>query len=244
MSTRQVGAGAASWRGHGDPVQARHLDVEQRHVDGVCAYRVEHLVAAADLGDDGQVALQFEQRGHRAADQCLVVGEQQPDHGGRSTRPEAADWAVRPVPTDSRAPSASARRRRPPAPDRRRRRAGAPTPSSRTSTLYGVRRISQRGARLCRTRFVTASRMVQANSSRHRPWHLVGRGRQVGLARSAAARAARAAAISPGQRDAAHAERRGAHVGQRVAAEHLQVAQLRRGPARGRRRPAAGPARP
>ena len=38
--------------------------------------RRDHLVAAADLSDDLEVALQVEQGGQRRADQRLVVGEQ------------------------------------------------------------------------------------------------------------------------------------------------------------------------
>ena len=47
----------------------------------------------ADLGDHLEVGLQVEQRGQRAADQGLVVGEQQPDHAARppaaGSRPRA-----------------------------------------------------------------------------------------------------------------------------------------------------------
>ena len=46
------------------------------------AHQLDHLVPAADLGHDLQVGLQGEQRGQRAADQRLVIGEQQADRGG------------------------------------------------------------------------------------------------------------------------------------------------------------------
>jgi len=65
--------------GHRDPVEARHLDVEQRDIDAVGAHRFQHLVASPDLGDDREIALHFEQCRHRATDQGLVVGEEQPD---------------------------------------------------------------------------------------------------------------------------------------------------------------------
>ena len=41
----------------------------------------DDLVAATDLGDDVEVGLEVEQRGEGAADEGLVVGQQQPDHG-------------------------------------------------------------------------------------------------------------------------------------------------------------------
>ena len=40
----------------------------------------QHLVAGPHLGDHLQVGLEAQQGGQRAADQGLVVGEQQPDH--------------------------------------------------------------------------------------------------------------------------------------------------------------------
>ncbi len=72
--------------GGGHPVHAGHLHVQQGHVDVVGLDRVEHLVAPAHLGHHRQVGFQVEQGGHRAADQGLVVGQQQFDHEGTSTR--------------------------------------------------------------------------------------------------------------------------------------------------------------
>ena len=133
-------------------------------------------------------------------------------------------------PTVSRAPSASARRRRPrrPCPSAaagaaaRRRRRRSPRCPGRAAPRRGA-------ARLCRTMLVTASRMVQANSSRSRRRHLVGRAGQVGLDVRRGQRLPGGGDL-PGQRDAAHAQRGGPHVGQRVAGQPLQVAQLGAGP--------------
>ena len=71
-----------------DAVEPGHLDVEQGDVGAVLAGGRDDLVAAADLGDHLEVGLEVEQRGQRAADQGLVVGEQEPDGHG-TTRPPA-----------------------------------------------------------------------------------------------------------------------------------------------------------
>ena len=77
--TRQEGSAARSAGGGRDAVQARHLDVEQGHVGAGPPGLGDDLVAPADLGDHLEVGLEVEQRGQRAPDQRLVVGEQQPD---------------------------------------------------------------------------------------------------------------------------------------------------------------------
>ena len=51
-----------------------------RDVRAVLAGGGEHLVAPADLGDDGDVRLQLQQCPQRPADQLLVLGQQDPDH--------------------------------------------------------------------------------------------------------------------------------------------------------------------
>ena len=51
--------------------------------------RSHDLVAVAHLGHHLEVGLEAEQRGQRAADQRLVVGEQQPDGHERTTEREA-----------------------------------------------------------------------------------------------------------------------------------------------------------
>ena len=65
--------------GHGDPVEPRHLDVEEGDVDVVAADGVEHGVATIHLGHDLEVTLEVEQRRQRPPDERLVVGEQEAD---------------------------------------------------------------------------------------------------------------------------------------------------------------------
>ena len=88
ISTRVPGAAAADLGGRGDAVEARHLDVEQGDVGTVLEHRGHDRVAVADLGDHLEVGLEAEQRGQGAADQGLVVGEQQADGHVRTTRSE------------------------------------------------------------------------------------------------------------------------------------------------------------
>ncbi len=81
-------------RGGGQAVHAGHLDVQQRDVRIGGQRGGDDLVAAADLGDDGEVVLEFEQGDQRGADQRLVVGDQQPDHGLTPAHAGAVDRAV------------------------------------------------------------------------------------------------------------------------------------------------------
>ena len=80
---------AAGWQrgaeflGGADPVQAGHLDVQQGHVGPGAARLGHYFVAPADFGHHFEVRLQREQRGQCAADQGLVVGEQQADRSAR-----------------------------------------------------------------------------------------------------------------------------------------------------------------
>ena len=87
MTTLTSGSAARQLAGGLDPVHAGHLDVEEGDVGVRLARGGDHLVAAADLGHDGHVRFEVEQGGERAADEGLVVGEQEPDrHRGVSTR--------------------------------------------------------------------------------------------------------------------------------------------------------------
>ena len=70
----------------GKPVQAGHLDVEQGDVGSVLERRGDDLVAAGHLGDDLEVVLEVEQHRQRTSYEMLVVGQQDPDHAGTSTR--------------------------------------------------------------------------------------------------------------------------------------------------------------
>ena len=70
--------------GDGDAVQARHLEVQDGDVGVVPAGHRDGLGAGRGLRDHVQVVLQAEQGGQGGADEVLVVGEQQPDHGAGS----------------------------------------------------------------------------------------------------------------------------------------------------------------
>ena len=126
MSERHAGSSRGERVGRREAVAARHLDVEQRDVRALAPRRVEHLVAALDLGHHLDVRLQLEQARERAAHHRLVLGDQHPDHAARpGTR------SARPKPPSGRGPAITRRPpRRPLAqaaqPVPRRRRAAAP----------------------------------------------------------------------------------------------------------------------
>ena len=83
-----VGGHAPDLGGRGDAVEPGHLDVEQGDVGVVLEDGRYDGVAAADLGDHLEVGLEAEQRGQRATDQRLVVGQQEPDGHARTTDSE------------------------------------------------------------------------------------------------------------------------------------------------------------
>ena len=74
--------------GGADPVEARHLDVEQRDVGPVLEHGRDDGVARRDLGDDLEVGLEAQQRRQGAAHERLVVGQQEPDRHGTTTLSE------------------------------------------------------------------------------------------------------------------------------------------------------------
>jgi len=65
-----------------DPVKHRHLDVHQRDVRAVLGGQRDRLLPVGGLGDHLDVILRLQQRPDTAADQRLVVSEQDPDHAG------------------------------------------------------------------------------------------------------------------------------------------------------------------
>ena len=67
--------------GRGQPVHAGHLDVEQGDVRLGRERGRDDLVAPPDLGHDLEVVLEVEQCRECRADERLVVGQQEPDHG-------------------------------------------------------------------------------------------------------------------------------------------------------------------
>src|SRR5690606_40938002 len=117
----------------GDPAAAGHLDVEQAHLGPVGPCRLDHLVGAADLGDDVEVALQRQQGRQGTADEGLVVGQQDPDPAHvqhtSSRVPPAGTSSTVSVPPAARTPSSMPRRRWPTGPSPR------PWPSSVTPNL-------------------------------------------------------------------------------------------------------------
>ena len=173
----------------------------------VLAGRGDHLVAPADLGDDLEVGLQVEQRGQRAADQRLVVGEQQPDRRGHAgtVDPEHEAAALGPAPTVT----AAAGRRGPLAQAGRARARPAPVadrPARRSAPVVGDLDAvgvdagpRTRRAPLCRTTLVTPSRTTQPNSSRRSRRHVVDGAGQVGVDAGRRPGPTRAPASSPAQ---------------------------------------------
>ena len=69
----ELGSGA-------EAVESRHLDVEQGDVGADLEGRGHDLVAAGDVRDDLEIKLEAQQRDDRAADERLVLGDEDPDH--------------------------------------------------------------------------------------------------------------------------------------------------------------------
>jgi hypothetical protein len=107
-----------------EAVEHRHLNVHQRDVRTVLDRQRHRLPPVGGLGDHLDVVFRFEQRPDAAADQRLVVGEQDPDHG--SARIKAASVSrQRPHQGSVRIKAASGPGTRP-GPGSRRRRAVRP----------------------------------------------------------------------------------------------------------------------
>jgi hypothetical protein len=65
--------------GHGQPVQARHVNVQHGHVGPGLDGNVQYPVPAVKLGDHLNVGFQGQQGDQRAPDQVLVFGDEHPD---------------------------------------------------------------------------------------------------------------------------------------------------------------------
>ncbi len=65
-----------------DPVGARHADVHQDDVGREARGEPRRLLAVLGLADDLEVGLALEDDAEAAADERLVVREQDPDHAG------------------------------------------------------------------------------------------------------------------------------------------------------------------
>ena len=79
-------AGLAQALERADAVQARHHEVEQDHVGVGARGGVHGDLAVARLGHDLDVVLEVEERAQPLADHRVVVGEQDADHAGISSR--------------------------------------------------------------------------------------------------------------------------------------------------------------
>ena len=222
-----LGRGAPDLGGRRDAVEPGHLDVEQGHVGVVLEDGGYDGVTGADLGDHLEVGLEGEQRGQRAADQRLVVGEQEPDgHGTHHGQREAGGE----LPGDHGGADVGGPLAQP-----GQARALAAWGVGRGAVVAHLgagrrsSRTSQRRAPECRITLVTPSRTVQANSSRSSDGTS-----SVEFGRSASISAAPERDPRPdqlaGERDVAVALDRAAYVGERVAAEPLEVGDLGAGP--------------
>ena len=93
MSTCGLGQLVAQERGGLEAIGAGHLDVEHGDVGAMLARGVHDRVAVVDLGDDLHVLLEADEGEERAADQVLVLGDQDADHAGH---PRRAGGSARP----------------------------------------------------------------------------------------------------------------------------------------------------
>ena len=173
-----------------DAVEPGHLEVEHDEVRLVLGGELDRGAPVAGLGDDLEVGLELEQRRERLAHEVLVVGQQEPDHAVRARRGDgvagggAGGSCGRPMRRAADELEAARRRAASPRPARRRPRSARAgprrrcrprpgtttraTPSSimRTTTSSPSRStaISQRAARVWRSRFVAPSRTSEPNS--------------------------------------------------------------------------------
>ena len=111
-----------------DAVDDRHLDVDERDVGQVLPGQCQALAAVGGLGHHLDVVLDVEQRAESAADERLVVDQQDTDHDVRSTGSSA--WTVKPPSLRGSA------RSRPPRAVTRSRIPSSPTPG--TGAVSGV----------------------------------------------------------------------------------------------------------
>jgi len=91
-----------------EAVEHRHRDVHERDVRAVLGGQRERVLPVGGLGDHLDVVFRLEQRPDPAADQRLVVGQQNPDHDGARAGSSARTWKP-----PCRPPSADTRSRMP-----------------------------------------------------------------------------------------------------------------------------------
>src|SRR5690606_23320652 len=167
--------------GHGDPVEAGHLEGEDGDVGPVVPAGGHRLRPGGGLRDDLDVLLEPEEPGEGVADEVLVVGEEDADHGasivsGAGCSAAARGTRARRVNVPPRAsvvsvpPSVPSRSERPRSPEPDDGPPVAPSltmvswatgPSSPSSTARSIVHVA---ADECRTTFVAASRTTHARA--------------------------------------------------------------------------------
>ena len=227
----------------GDPVQPGHLDVQQRDVGPGPAGLLDHLVAAADLGHDLEVAFEVEQGRQRAPHQRLVVGEQQPDRlahrvpAASRRQPEAAA-ALAAADAHRRAGGARPLAQPGEAVARGRvdsassvRQSATPRPSS--IDLDVVAAHPHRAARGAAVPYHVGHALADGPAEQLTPLprHLVDRAGQVRRDPGRSQRRPRVGQLA-GQRDLAETTDRRPDVGQRLARKPFQVSDFRARPGR------------
>jgi hypothetical protein len=115
MRTPARSGSAAIWRVASEPVESWHADVHEDHVGPQLSGQVHGAGPVRCLTDHLDVVASVEQRRETGADQALVIGEQNADHGEDLTgrRALTRNPPPRRNPADKSPPSAAARSRMP-----------------------------------------------------------------------------------------------------------------------------------
>ena len=134
--------GADDPAGGVDPVELRHVQVENDHVRGQRLGKVDRLQSGGRLPDDGEIRCGAEQPGQSVPVDRMVVGQQDPCIGSSVTESapigSLARTAVPPAGRRSKVhspPSSAARSRMAVTPTPARKSAGSPLPSSSISMV-------------------------------------------------------------------------------------------------------------
>jgi hypothetical protein len=75
-----------------EAVEHRHLNVHERDVRAVLGGQCDRMLLVGGLGDHLDVVFCLEQRPDAAADQRLVIGQQDPDQDGARAGSSARTW--------------------------------------------------------------------------------------------------------------------------------------------------------
>src|SRR5262249_49463506 len=154
----------------GDPVEPRHLDVEQRDVGTRRLCRRQDAVAPVDLRDDLDVFLQGKQAREGAANHRLIFGDENADHdasSGTVRRSRKPPSGLAPASRRPRTPFARCASPASPLPSRPADVSTMPSSSTSTAALspFLRMRMSQCSALLWRTTLVAPSRTAQASTA-------------------------------------------------------------------------------